>query len=108
MKVINGSNFGSTSMHNYQVIISGELKGIELDEQDLEDIVQKFNGPSGEITLRLFYLTRKIQLKNNNGQFTGFILYMSQDCFSDIDWSLIENDVKSIVEQIDAVISPYK
>ena len=95
-------------MHNYQVIISGELKGKELDEQDLEDIVQKFNSPTGEITLRLFYLTRKIQLINNNGQFTGFILYMSQDCFSEIDWSLIENDVKSIVEQIDAVISPYK
>jgi hypothetical protein len=25
-----------------------------------------------------------------------------------VDWELIENDIKSVVEQIDAVITPYK
>lgn len=95
-------------MHNYQVIISTELKGEELLEQDLDEIVQKFNGPSGEIILRLFYLTRKVELINNKGNLSGYILYMSQDNFSEIDWVLIENDIKSVVEQITVVIAPYK
>lgn len=108
MKVSTGSNFGSISMHNYQVIISTELKGDELLEQDLDEIEQKFNGPSGEIILRLFYLTRKIELINNKGHLSGYILYMSQDNFSEVDWELIENDIKSVVDQIDAVLAPYK
>lgn len=108
MKISNGSNFGSINMHNYQVIISTELKGEELREQDLDDIEEKFNGPSGEIVLRLFYLTRKVELINNNGHLSGYILYMSQDNFSKVDWELIENDVKSIVAQIDTVLTPYK
>ncbi|MBK8611000.1 MAG: hypothetical protein IPL84_13920 [Chitinophagaceae bacterium] len=108
MKVVNGSNFGSVNMHNYQVIISTELKGEELREQDLDDIEEKFNGPSGEIILRLFYLTRKIELISNKGHLSGYVLYMSQDNFSEVDWELIANDVKSVVDQIDAVLSPYK
>lgn len=108
MKVSTGSNFGSINMHNYQVIISTELKGDELLEQDLDEIEEKFNGPSGEIILRLFYLTRKIELINNKGHLSGYILYMSQDNFSKVDWELIENDIKSVVEQIDAVLAPYK
>lgn len=108
MKVINGSNFGSTNLHNYQVIVSDELKKEELDEQDLEEIVQKFNGPSGEISLRLFYLRRNVQLKIDKGHLTGFVLYMSQDSFTAIDWVLIENDIKSVLEQIEMVVAPYK
>jgi hypothetical protein len=108
MKVSKGSNFGSINMHNYQVIISTELKGDELLEQDLDEIAEKFNGPSGEIILRLFYLTRKVELINNKGHLSGYILYMSQDNFSEVDWELIENDIVSVVEQIDAVLMPYK
>ena len=108
MKVSKGSNFGSINMHNYQVIISTELKGDELLEQHLHEIAEKFNGPSGEIILRLFYLTRKVELINNKGHLSGYILYMSQDNFSEVDWELIENDIVSVVEQIDAVLMPYK
>ncbi len=108
MKISKGSNFGSINMHNYQVIISTELKGEELLEQDLDEIEEKFNGPSGEIILRLFYLTRKVELINNNGHLSGYILYMSQDNFSKVDWELIDNDINAVVEQIDAVLAPYK
>lgn len=95
-------------MHNYQVIISAELKGDELKNQELEDIEQKFNGPSGEIVLRLYYLTRKIELINNRGHLSGYILYVSQDNFSKVDWELIENDIEAVVGQLDAVLAPYK
>lgn len=108
MKISRGSNFGSINMHNYQVIISAELKGQELPEQHLDEIEEKFNGPSGEIILRLFYLTRKIELINKGGHLSGYILYMSQDNFSEVDWELIENDVTAVVEQIDTVLAPYK
>lgn len=108
MKIIKGSNFGSINMHNYQVIISAELKGDELKNQELEDIEQKFNGPSGEIVLRLYYLTRKIELINNRGHLSGYILYVSQDNFSKVDWELIENDIEAVVGQLDAVLAPYK
>lgn len=107
MKITKGSNFGSINMHNYQVIISAELKGDELPEQDLDNIEEKFNGPSGEIVLRLYYLTRKIELINNNGHLSGYILYASQDNFSEVDWELINNDIVAVVEQIQAVLSPY-
>jgi hypothetical protein len=95
-------------MHEYQVIISTELKGDELTEEALELVEQKFNGPNGEIVLRQFYLTRKIELLNNKGHLSGYILYMSQDSFSEIDWQLIDNDIVTVVEQIDAVLMPYK
>ncbi len=108
MKVSRGSNFGSTNLHNYQVIISGELKSDDLREQDLNEISQKFNGPNGEIILRLFYLTRKVELIINRGHLSGYILYMSQDNFSEVDWELINNDIDSVVEQIDTVLLPYK
>jgi len=108
MKISRGSNYGSINMHNYQVVISTELKGDELLEQHLHDIEQKFNGPNGEIALRLYYLTRKIELINNKGHLSGYILYMSQDNFSELDWQLIDNDIESVVEQIDTVLMPYK
>lgn len=108
MKINKSSNFGSLNMHEYQVIFSTELKGDDLFEQDLDAIQQKFNGSVGEIVLRQFYLTRKIELLNNKGNLSGYILYISQDSFSEIDWQLIENDIVSVVEQIDAVLMPYK
>ena len=108
MKINNNSNFGSPNMHEYQVIISAELKGDELTEEALELVAQKFNGPSGEIVLRQFYLTRKIEFLNNKGHLSGYILYMSQDNFSEIDWQIIDNDIVSVVAQIDSVLMPYK
>lgn len=108
MKISRGSNFGSGSLHNYQVIISTELKGQDLPEQHLSEIEEKFNGPSGEIVLRLYYLTRKLELINKGGHLSGYILYISQDNFSEVDWQLIENDIEAVVEQIDTVLTPYK
>lgn len=108
MKINKSSNFGSLNMHEYQVIISTELKGDELFDEDLEAIQQRFNGSVGEIVLRQYYLSRKIELLNNNGNLSGYILYISQDSFSDVDWQIIENDIVSVVEQIDAVLLPYK
>ena len=108
MKVIKGSNFGVSGINNYQVIVSAELKGAKLDEQELVEIVEKFNGPSGEISLRLYHLRRHIQFSVNKGNLTGYILYASQDSFSAVDWGLIENDLGAVTDQLNMILSPYK
>ena len=108
MKVIKGSNFGVSGINNYQVIVSAELKGAKLDEQELVEIVEKFNGPSGEISLRLYHLRRHIQFSVNKGNLTGYILYASQDSFSAVDWGLIENDLGAVTDQLNMILAPYK
>ncbi len=108
MKVSRGSNFGVNGINNYQVIVSADLKKEKLEEQELAEIVQKFNGPSGEISLRLYHLRRHIQFSVNRGNLTGYILYASQDSFSAIDWGLIENDLQAVTEQLNMILAPYK
>ncbi len=108
MKVSKGSNFGVNGINNYQVIVSASLKGTNLEEQELADIVQKFNGPSGEISLRLYHLRRQIQFGINKENLTGYILYASQDSFSALDWGLIENDLQAVTEQLNMILEPYK
>jgi hypothetical protein len=108
MKVIKGSNFGVNGINNYQVIVSASLKGASLEEQELAEIIQKFNGPSGEISLRLYHLRRHIQFGVNKGNLTGYILYASQDSFSALDWGLIENDLQAVTEQLNMILEPYK
>ncbi|MBK8609565.1 MAG: hypothetical protein IPL84_06370 [Chitinophagaceae bacterium] len=80
------------------------MKGEELLEQDHDDIEKKFNCPSGEIVLCLFYLTRKIELINNKEHQSGYILYMSQDNFCldkhkhKVYFSFYKKNIKTLTE----------
>lgn len=108
MNIVKGSSFGVAGINNYQVIVSAALTGATLEEQELAEIVQKFNGPSGEISLRLYHLRRHIQFSVNKGNLTGYILYASQDSFSSVDWALIENDLAAVTEQLNMILTPYQ
>lgn len=109
MEIIKNTNFGKRGIMNFQVTFSGKLNEAHLINEDIENIENKLNGRFGSITILHFQLSRKIELLKIDNQLNGVILYENSSTgFGKYEWELIEQDIISVIEQLNSILPTMK
>lgn len=109
MEIIKNTNFGKSGIKNFQVTFSDKFNESHLSNEDIENIEKKLNGRFGSITIREYELRRTIELMKLGNQLNGVILYEnSVTGFGKYEWELIEQDIKSVIEQLNSILSTKK